>query len=218
MRTLRVRQRLLVAALLGLALILPSLKSFAETPEQAYEKLKSQYSKNSAIYVRNWHEKNGLPSGVVEGYYTMGLFQNKKAVEMNFADGVQDGLTRFYTLDGIVSKEITYEKGIPISTKLYDETGQVTSSETMDPYLRKAYLLQQSGKHDEAMDVYKDCSASDSTAAFSCGLLLISDYKNTGDKDKAVRLIDNLISKYSGQEDKKAVIANLQKMREDLSK
>ena len=84
---------------------------FAETKQEAYTKLRKMFPESSDIFVPNWNEKNGLPNGLVTGYYNKEPFKGKKAIEINFSDGYQDGITKIYDLEGGVVTTISYSKG-----------------------------------------------------------------------------------------------------------
>ena len=80
---------------------------------------------------RAWHEngqlevevnfKEGKPDGLMRAWHEDGQLE----VEINFKEGKPDGLMRTWYKNGQLKKEENYKDDILISTKRYDEKGNI---------------------------------------------------------------------------------------------
>lgn len=223
-------------------MLLCTSNAFSETfAEQRYAYLRNLFTGAGIAYDMDWHEKNGLPSGVVKGFYDPnGPFKGTVSVEITFEDGLQngpmrgyttdgklwreinykdgkeDGIARTWNIDGKVTEETTYTRGVVLSRKNFHPNGNLSDEWTPDPYNLKIMLLEADGKTAEIPKVYEDCYQSNGPTSDSCGLSLIMEYKNKGDYLKAIKVIDDLIPKFQKKKAGQAAANDLIKMRQDL--
>ena len=192
--------------------------AFFQTDKEQYEYLKQFFSSNSFITVNRWNEKNGLPDGVIKGYYSYGAYKRQLAIEINFSKGRQNGPMKWY-LDGKLSREMSYKNnkengpariydtdgrlidethyagGIMVARWQYDRQGKRFDEWKLNSLLTEAYFLEVSRNTADAIKTYERCYESEDNYKSYCGLILIDKYKDMKNYVRATQIVDSLIKK-----------------------
>ncbi len=210
---------LFVPALLISVTLFARAFAFFPTDKEHYEYLKQLFSSAYFITVNDWNEKEGVPDGVIKGYYSYGATKGQLAIDISFSNGKQNGPMRWY-LDGKLSREMFYKSnkengpsrtfdingrlidemhyaaGIMVARWKYDQQGKPFDEWKLNSLLTEAYLLEVRGKTDDAIKSYENCYENSDDYRDYCGLILIDKYKDRQDYARAEQIVNSLIKKF----------------------